>query len=78
MSSFEGSASAANAKVCEIADRAGHDVPMHVAQDIVNAVAEEIAAALQKRIPGDAPDLTAAKVQGAWRDAAKLALDFVR
>ncbi len=78
MDPTEGSTAAANDKVCEIADRAGHDVPMHVAQDIVNAVAEEIAAALQKRIPGDARDLTAAKVQGAWRDAAKLALDFIQ
>lgn len=38
--------------------------------------AEEIAAALQERIPAEAHSVAAAKVQSAWREAARLALGF--
>lgn len=39
------------------------------------AAAEDVALAIQDRIPAHAEDVTAAKVQGAWRDATQVALD---
>lgn len=47
------------------------------AADAIRAkVAEEIAVAIQARIPATAEDVAAARVQGAWRDAAAIALEF--